>query len=63
MILNATGTGLFFKTMLYLANQTTDQNQNTMQDFHNSPMGSDMGKYTIYFIIIVNIVWVFQIDR
>lgn len=44
MILNATGTGLFFKTMLYLANQTTDPNPNTMQDFYNTAMGAEMGK-------------------
>lgn len=44
MIINATGTGLFFKTMLYLANQTVDPNPKSMQDFYNTAMGAEMGK-------------------
>lgn len=47
MILNATGTGLFFKTMLYLANQTADENTNTIQDFYNTAMGAEIGKFPI----------------
>lgn len=52
MILNATSTGLFFKTMLYLANQTADENTNTIQDFYNTAMGAEAGKFIASFFTV-----------